>query len=248
MLPAVVLVVVVALGVLGRILPSSDPGGGEARSSDLLDPYVGARPATGPRLLVPVADVLWLGTTEIAARGVVDVDISAVEAVVVADGTLLGKATLDVDASGNFDGVVAITPPAERTAARLEVRELGLEGPPLTGVGFMVEAGSALLIVGASSLRARVGESNIVDVLVYESLHEIRTVVTGPGGTLIADATVPVPLRGPRSAARPATLMLQIAVPADVRPTIARLHVLGLDRAGSEVAHVDANLSIAAGE
>lgn len=248
MLPAVVLVVVVALGVVGRILPGSDPGGREARSSGLLDPDGGARPATGPRLLVPVADVLWLGTTEIAVRGVVGVDTSAVEAVVLADGALLGRSTLAVDASGQFEGVVAITPPAKRTAARLEVRKPGLEGPPMTEVGFLVEAGSAVLIVSASNLRARVGETTIVDVLVYESLHEIRTVVTGPGGTLIADATVPAPLRGPRAPEQPATLMLQVAVPADIRPTIARLHVLGLDRTGHEVAHVDANLPIAAGE
>lgn len=248
MLPAVVLVVVVALGVLGRILPGADPGGREARPSGLLDPDVGARPVTGPRLLVPVADVLWFGTTEIGARGVVDVDMSAVEAVVVADGALLGKATLDVDASGHFEGVVAITPPAERTAARLEVREPGRQGPPMTAVGFLVEAGSAVLIVGASNLRARVGETTIVDVLVYASLHEIRTVVTGSGGTLIADATVPAPLRGLRPPDKPATLMLQVAIPAGVRPTIARLHVLGLDRTGHEVAHVDANLPIAAGE
>lgn len=192
--------------------------------------------------------MLWLGTTEIAARGVVHTDTSAVEVVVVAGGAQLGRATLDVDASGHFEGVVAITPPAERTAARLEVREPGLAGPPMTEVGILVEAGSAVLIAGASSLRARAGEVTIVDVLVYEPLRAIRTVVTGPGGTLIADATVPVLLRGLPASEKPATLMLRVAIPADVRPIVAKLHVVGLDRSDHEVVHVDVNLPIVAGE
>ena len=250
MLPGVVLVAVVVLGVLGRLLPGAGGDGRVAASSGLPDPHGGARPAktAGPRLLVPVADVLWHQTTEIAARGVVEVGVVAVEAVVVADDALLGKATLDVDASGHFEGVVGITPPAKRTAARLEIRELGLEGAPMAEVGVMVEAASAVLIVGESRLRARVGETIIVDVFVYESLHQIRAVITGPGGTLIAEATVPARLRDLRAGGPPATLMLQIAIPADVRPTLARLHVQALDRPGHEVAHVDANLPIASGE
>lgn len=248
MLPAVALVAVVAFGVLGRIFPGTDPGGREAASSGDFDTDGAARPATGPRLLVPVADVLWLGTTEIVARGVVDAGMSTVEAVVVADGAPLGRATLDVDASGRFEGIVAITPPAKRTAVWLELREPGLDGRPMARVGFLVEAGSALLIAGTSSLRARVGQTTIIDVLVYEQLQGIRTVVTGPGGTLIADATVPAPPRGARAAEVPTTQMLRVAIPSGVRPTFARLHVLGLDRPGHEVAHVDANLPIAAGE
>ncbi|MDQ3127344.1 MAG: hypothetical protein M3Q66_02650 [Chloroflexota bacterium] len=249
-LPAAVLVAVIAFSVLGRLVPGDDPAdpaaGRDAEASGRSGADGGARRTqlTGPRLLDPVADVLWLRATEIATRGVVGPGVAVVEAVVVADGALLGKATFDVDASGRFQGVVAITPPAERTAARLEVRDPGPTGPPMAEVGFFVEAGSAVLIRDASNLRARPGETTMLDVLVYEPLHEIRALVTSPSGTLIAEATAPATPRDVRINGAPATLMLRIAVPADVRPTLARLHVLGLDRPGHEIAHVDANLRI----
>jgi len=250
MLPAVVLVVIVALAAFGRLVPGVDPAGRDGAWAGPPDRQATDRPApsTGPRLLAPVAGVLWIRAAEIDARGFVDAGVGAVEALVVANGTVLGKATFEVDASGQFDGVVGITPPVERTAVRLEIREPGRGGPALAAVAFLVEAGSAVLIRDESSLGARIGETLIVDVLVYQSLHQIRALVTGPGGTLIAEATGSAALRDLLPNAAPATLMLRLAVPANVRPTRARLHVVALDRPGHEVAHTDANLPITAGE
>ena len=246
MLPAVFLVAIVLLGVLGRFVSGPDPAGGRAEVAR--EPgrsgAAGASQETGSRLTLPVADVLWLGATEIAARGEVPPGIAAVDARVVVSGELLGKATLAVDGSGRFEGVVAITPPATRTAARLEIRRTGLDGPPIAEVGFLVEAGSPVLIPNGSSLRAVVGETTIVDVLVYEPLHDLRALITSPGGTLIAEAAASPPRRDLRIGGPPVTVMLRIAIPADVRPMRARLHVLALDRPGHEVAHVDTNIRI----
>ena len=249
MLPAFILVAIVVVGVVGRFVPGADPPVGQSVVLPEPSRDGGARASqgTGARLTLPVADVLWLGATEIAARGEVPPGIAAVDALVVAAGELLGKATLSVDPSGRFEGVVPITPPATRTAARLEVRRPNLDGPPLAEIGFLVEAGSAVLVSNRSSLRALIGGTTIVDVLVYEPLHEIRALVTTPGGVLVAEATASPPRQIPGIGGAPVTVMLRIAIPADVRPARARLHVLALDRPGHEVAHVDTNVRIEPG-
>ena len=92
-------------------------------------------------------------------------------------------------------------------------------------------------------LRGQAGETLVVDVLVYGQLSEIRGLLTSVDGQLIATGSQLVaPPRG--GSAWPRTMGLTIEIPLERLPARARLHVLAIDRDGTEVEHIDANVAL----
>lgn len=227
--------VVIALGVFGRLLPSP-----AARTAD--PQAIESTAAVGParvRLAAPFRNVVHLRTTEIAVRGVAEPGIDGVDVAVVVGGQVIGEAQLETQ-GGRFDGLVNVTPPAERTAAVLAVHLPDEVGPPLVEIEFWVEAGSVVLPIGPSGLVATAGEAFLVDVLLYGNAASIRGMLTNDG-TMIAQQTVRVgrPLDG---APNPRTIGLGLNIPDARLPARARLHLMALDSSGSEIEHIDCNV------
>jgi hypothetical protein len=191
-------------------------------------------------LVAPGAGVLVLRSTEVLVRGVAAPGIRRIEATVSTGGRPIGQAEIGVSAGRQIDGLVPIIPPAHRTAAILEVREAG-EPDVLAQVSFAVEAGALLLPRDSSALRGRAGGVLIVDVLVYGRLSELRALLTGVDGHLIATGSTM--LSGPGSVrGEPRTVAIELEIPTEALPSRARLHLLGIDPAGVEVEHIDANV------
>jgi hypothetical protein len=230
------LIVVAALGALGRLVP---PPAAQAPLAAATTPS----PDLGVRLVSPVGDVLYLRTTEIAVRGTAPVGTAQLDAVVVVGGRSIGEARIDVDAAGRFSGRVVIVPPAARSVGTLEVRDTGPVGRLLAEVRFAVQAGSLILPSDPSTLRGNGGSTLVLDVLVYEPLHEIRGLLTSVDGRLIATGST---LLGPSSSVDswPRTLGLSIEIPTDQLPDRARLHILAFDLDKTEVEHIDANVTL----
>jgi hypothetical protein len=244
-MPFALLALVVAVGLLGRLVPSTAPG--IVRTDAPEGSAAAATKQPVIRLVSPVASVVWLRATEIGVRGLAAEGIAQLDVSVLSGGRLMGQTVLDVAVDGRFDGVVSITPPAARSTAVLEVRDAA-SGEQLTDVSFSIEAGSIILIRDASRLNGVAGTTVVVDVIVYQPLREVRGLVTSPGGTLVAEAATPVAGFDGRSARLPSTVALRIALPATGVPSHVRLHVLGIDTGGTEIAHVDANIRVSAGE
>jgi hypothetical protein len=228
---------VVAAGAFGRLVPSpapaTEPGSSPAPAS----------PEPGVRLVSPIADVLYLRSTEVLVRGVAQPGIRRIEATVTVGGEPIGQAILRVDAGRRVDGVVRITPPALRTTARLEIREVGAT-ERLAEVSFPIEAGALLLPKDASDLHGRAGGVLIVDVLVYGRLSEVRGLLTGVDGHLFATGSAKLSGPGSPYGGLPRTVALELEIPHVPLPGRARLHLLGFDQAGVEVEHIDANVSL----
>jgi hypothetical protein len=233
------LIVVVGLGVLGRLVPGPAPA--EPAAVEVV-----ASMEPGVLLVSPFADVLHLRTTEVSVRGAVPESIALVDVAVLVDGQSIGEARIDVDTSGQFSELVSIVPPAARSAAVLEVRDAGSLGRLLAQVSFAVQAGALVLPVEPSKLRGEAGSTLVVDVLVYEPRLEIRGMLTSVDGKLIATGSTLVgPPRGGGS--WPRTIGLSIEIPFDRLPARARLHVLAFDRSETEVEHIDANVALSNG-
>ena len=111
-------------------------------------------------------------------------------------------------------------------------------------VRFPVEAGSLLLARDPSRLRGQRGEVLIVDVLVYGRVPRVKALLTGRDGVLIASAERRL-TRASREGAAPRTVALEIAIPRSGVPDRGRLHLLGLDRDGMELEHIDSTVAIA---
>lgn len=230
------LIVVAALGALGRLVP---PPAERTPLAAAATPT----PETGVRLVSPFSNVLYLRTTEIAVRGTAPAGVRQLDALVVVGRRSIGEARIDVDTAGRFSGRVTIVPPAARSVGVLEVRDTGALGRLLAEVTFAVEAGGLVLPADPSPLRGKAGSTLVVDVLVYGPLREIRGLLTSVDGRLIATGSTPV---GPRVAEGgwPRTLGLSIEIPLDRLPDRARLHLLAIDPAGNEVEHIDVNVAL----
>lgn len=230
---------VVAAGAFGRLVPSpapaTDPGASPASGSPAPEPAV--------KLVSPIADVLHIRSTEVLVRGVALPGIRGIDATVIVGGQTIGGANLAVGAGRRFDGVVPITPPANRTIAVLELREVGA-AELLADVSFPVDAGALLLPKDPSGLRARAGGVLIVDVLVYGRLREVQGLLTGVDGNLIAIGSTPLSGPGSVRGGPPRTVAIELEIPTGALPSRARLHILGFDVAGVEVEHIDANVSL----
>ncbi len=228
---------VVAAGAFGRLVPSprpaTDPGTSPGASARGPEPAV--------RLVSPIAGVVHLRSTEVLVRGFAEPGIRGIDVSINVGGQPIGGANLRVDVRGRFDGLVRITPPANRAIASLEIREVG-ETERLAEVSFPVEAGALLLPSAPSVLHGRAGGVLIVDVLVYGRLRELRGLLTGVDGDLIATGSTMV--SGVRSVRTelPRTVAIQLEIPTGALPSRARLHLLGIDPAGIEVEHIDANV------
>lgn len=232
------LVVVVALGFLGRLVPQREP----------LEPaavVITPSPESGVRLASPFANVLYLRTTEVAVRGTAPRGIEQLDVAVVIRGQSIGEARIDVDARGRFSGLVSIIPPAARRVAVLEVRDAGPLGALLAEVSFPVQAGALVLPSEPFRLRGKAGSTMVVDVLVYGPLREIRGLLTSVDGRLIATGSTLV--GPPRGESWPRTIALAIEIPSDRVPDRARLHILAFDQAETEVEHIDANVALSNG-
>jgi hypothetical protein len=229
-------VAVIAIGLLGRLVPPPASRTGEAA----VLPSVSPTAEVPVRLATPYSNVVFFRTTEIAVRGIVQPGNDALDVTVALDGRgLIGQATVEVE-GGRFAGVVSIIPPAVRTAGTLEVRPVDGIGPALADVRFSVEAGGIVLPVQPSRLSATAGQPFLVDVLVYDDATEIRALLTNDG-TLIAQASVPL---RPRPTVGPAPRMigLRLDVPEGRLPRSGRLHVIALDDRGREIEHIDATV------
>jgi len=245
---AVALVAIVTFGVLGRLglgaappSPSPKPDASTAVASEA------AVTVAGFHLVSPIAGTVWLRTTEIDVRGTAPSGVRTIEAVVRIAGARLGQATAEVDAAGRFDAVVPVIPPGRRTAATLEVREVGGTTRTLAEVAFAIEAGSLILIRDASALSATAGGQMVVDVLVYGRLREVRGLLTSRGGALLAETSRRLPGAGPAAGGPPKAIALELHLPADVPTGRAGLHVVAIDVDGTEVEHVDANVRLSSG-
>jgi hypothetical protein len=233
------LIVVVGLGVLGRLVPPPAP-----REPAAVE--VAPSPEPGVRLVSPYADVLYLRTTEVAVRGTAPGGIEHLDVAVVVGGQSIGEARFDVDAIGRFNGLVSIVPPVARSVGVFEVRDPGSLDRLLAEVSFFVQAGALVLPRDPSMLRGKAGSTLVVDVLVYGPLREIRGLLTSVDGRLIANGSTLV--RPPRRGGGwPRTIGLSIEIPFDRLPDRARLHVLAIDQAGTEVEHIDANVALSNG-
>lgn len=233
------LVAVVAAGAFGRLVPGPRPviEAGTSPSA----PGQTSEPAV--RLVSPITGVLWLRSTGILVRGIAPPGIRRIEASVRIGGRPNGEAVLDVDRARQFDGLVPITPPADRTTAVLEVRESG-RSAILAAVSFPVEAGALLLPRDASGLHGLAGGVLIVDVVVYARLRELRGLLTGVNGDLIATGSTMLSGPGFTPDGSPRTVAIELAIPLRPLPDRARLHLLGIDFAGMEVEHIDANVAL----
>lgn len=233
---------VVAAGAFGRLVPSPgpaiDPGASPAAGSPTPEPAV--------RLVSPIDGVVHLRSTEVLVRGIAEPGIRRIDVTINIGGQPIGRAILDVNVGRRFDGLIPITPPAHREIAILEIREVG-RTERLAEVSFPVDAGALLLPKDPSGLRARAGGALIVDVLVYGHLRELRGLLTGVDGDLIATGSTR--LSGPRSVREgpPRTVAIELEIPTQALPSRARLHLLGIDLAGNEVEHVDANVPLSGG-
>ena len=232
------------VGLFGRLIPDRAPPG-----LDLSAEEAGgsSRPSSpqGFSLVSPGSGVLWLGTTEIGIRGTAPSGMDRIDASLAFEGTAAGQVVLPVEARGRFSGILPVVPPALRTVGTLTVVEAGGDGAPLAEVPVLVEAGSVILISEPSRLRGQVAGVLIVDILVYGRLRELRGLLTGLDGNLIASTSSSLRAFNPDDAALPRTVALELAIPAEGVPPRARLHVLAIDVAGEEVAHIDANVALA---
>jgi hypothetical protein len=230
------LLILVALGAVGRLVPPSahlEPSAVEVAPS--LEP--------GVRLVSPPKDVLYLRTTEVAVRGTAPGDIERLDVAVIVAGESIGEARIDVGPSGRFDGHVSIVPPFARSVGVLEVRDPDSLGRLLVQVSFSVQAGALVLPLDPATLRGTAGSTLVVDVLVYGPLREIRGLLTSVDGRLVATGSTMVGLaRG--GGGWPRTIGLSIEIPSDQLPDRARLHVLGFDQAETEVEHIDAIVAL----
>jgi hypothetical protein len=233
----VLLVAVVAAGAFGRLVPSAGPAtepGTSPRASV-------SAPEPAVRLVSPIADVLHLRSTEVLVRGVAEPGIRGIDVSVDVAGQPIGGANLNVGVGRRFSGLVRITPPAHRTIAVLEIREVG--GTELLAeVSFPVDAGALLLPKDPSGLRGRAGGVLIVDVLVYGRLRELRGLLTGVDGDLIATGSTVLSGVHFARGGSPRTVAIELEIPIGALPSRARLHLLGIDPAGIEVEHIDANV------
>ena len=230
------LIVVVGLGVLGRLVPAPAPSGPAA---ELVAPSL--EPAAG--LVSPFSQVLYRGTTEIEARGTALVGTREVTVAVLVSGEPIGEARIDVDAARRFNGLVPIVPPITRSIAVLNVRDSASPGALLAEVSFELEAGSLVLVRDPSMLRGTANSTLVVDVLVYGSFYELRGLITSVDGRLIAAGSALVGSR-PAGASWPRTMGLELEIPLERLPARARLHVLALDRSGTELEHIDFNVAL----
>jgi hypothetical protein len=171
--------------------------------------------------------------------------VPLIEVAVVAHGRSIGNARVEVDPNGEFDALVPIIPPAERTAATLEIRDVAQAGPPLAKIELLVEAGALVLPRDTSMLRGTAGRTLVVDVLVYGPVDEIRGLLTGQDGTLIAQGETRIGIGG--VAGWPRTIGLPLDIPTDRLPPRARLHLLAFDSDGTEVEHIDSNVVLSNG-
>jgi len=103
-----------------------------------------------------------------------------------------------------------------------------------------VEAGALILPRDPSILRGTAGRTLVVDVLVYRPVGEIRGLLTGQDGTLIAEGETRMGMSG--VSGWPRTIGLPLEIPADRLPSRARLHLLAIDADGTEVEHIDSNV------
>lgn len=235
----VLLGLVVAAGAFGRLVPSPAPA---------IDPGTspgagGPTPEPRLRLVSPIADVVHFRTTEVLVRGVAPPGIRGIDVTVYVGGQPIGGANLSVGAGRRFDGLVGITPPAHRTSAVLEIREVG-RTERLAEVSFSVDAGALLLPRDPSGLHGRAGGVLVVDVLVYGRLRELRGLLTGVDGHLIATGSTTLSTRGYVRSGPPRTVAIELVIPSEALPSRARLHLLGIDQAGIEVEHIDANVTL----
>ena len=234
---AVGLVAVVALGVLGRLVPSPAPAAA---------PTVVPTLASDVQLVSPFGDVLYRRTTEIAVRGTAPLGTGQVDVAIMIGGESIGEGRLDVDALGRFNGLLSIIPPRTRSVAVLEVRDPASPDRLLREVSFAVQAGAAILPQDPSMLRGGTGATLVVDVLVYAPLGEIRGLLTSVDGQLIATGSTLGALP-PSGAGWPRTIGLTIEIPLERLPARARLHVLAIDQDGTEVEHIDAIVALSNG-
>jgi len=242
------LVVIVAFGLLGRFLPDRRPP-----APDVIPPGSAAPATPGPaaidgfRLVSPSAGTVWLRATEVFVRGVAPPDVRAIEAAILADGSILGRLAIEVEPGGRFDGAISIIPSQLRTSATLDLREVGGARRTLASVPFSIEAGAMVLIREASNMQATTDSTFVVDVLAYGRLREVRALLTSQGGTLIARTSGRLPGGFRGAGAPPRMLALELELPVDAPAGRARLHVLGIDRDGSEVEHIDATVKVSSG-
>lgn len=234
------LIAIVSLGLLGRLVPPP------AAPESVAAPTVVRSPEPGMHLISPFADVLYLRTTEIAVRGTAPGGIEQLDVAVVIGGQSIGEERIDVDAMGRFNALVSIVPPFMRSVGVLEVRDPGSLDRLLAEVSFAVQAGALVLPLDPSMLRGKAGSTLVVDVLVYGPLREIRGLLTSVDGSMIAtgSALVGTPRGG---GGWPRTIGLSIEIPLDQLPDRARLHVLAIDQAGTEVEHIDAIVALSNG-
>lgn len=230
------LVVVVALGVLGRLVPSYESRGPAVE-------VVAPSPEPTIGLVSPFSQVLYRRTTEVQARGTAPVGTTEVTVAVLIGGEPIGEARIDVDAARRFDGLVPIVPPRTRSVAVLSVRDSASQDALLAEVSFEVEAGALILVRDPSMLRGTANSTLVVDVLVYGSFYELRGLLTTVDGRLIAAGSALVGPR-PAGASWPRTMALEIEIPLEQLPARARLHVLGLDGSGTELEHIDFNVAL----
>ena len=233
----VLLGAVVAAGAFGRLVPSPGPAADPAASPGQQSPS----PEPAVRLVSPIAGVLHIRSTEVLVRGVAEPGIRGIDVTINVGGQQIGGANLTVGVGRQFHGLVRITPPTHRTVAVLEIREVG-RTERLAEVSFPVDAGALLLPKHPSGLHGRAGGVLIVDVLVYGRLDELRGLLTGVDGDLIATGSTMVSgvryVRG----GPPRTVAIELEIPTRALPSRARLHLLGIDPAGIEVEHIDANV------
>jgi hypothetical protein len=210
---ASLVIVVVLLGIFGRLVPLpssvSDPGRSPVSSS----PVQAGSSVPVIQLVAPGAGVLMLRSTEVLVRGEANAGIRRIEATVSIGGRPSGEAVLEVGVGRRFSGVIAVTPPAHRTPATLQVREAG-QVDVLTEVEFSIEAGALLLPKDPSAFHGRAG-------------RVLGSTKLSVSGAVRVD---------------PRTVAIELEIPSPPLPDRARLHLLGIDGAGKEVEHVDANV------
>jgi hypothetical protein len=234
-------IVVVLVGVFGRLVPKPAAVGEPGRSPAPSGPAGSHGPVPAVRLVSPGAGVVLLRSTEVLVRGVADSGIRRIDVMVSAGGQPIGQAELDVTIARQINGLVELRPPSHRTAATLEIRAAG-ESDVLAQVTFLVEAGALLLPRDPSGLHGRAGGVLIVDVFVYGRLREVRGLLTGGDGHLIATGSTMLSGPGSVRGGPPRTIALELAIPTERLPSRARLHILGFDLSGTEVEHIDANV------